>query len=185
MKELKRQLWHALFGVIIAYFILNSSPILFQSVTITTLIALYYLRYLLQRKYRIPVVEELLSNIGRKNELGDGSFYFLFGALIASLFFQQEVAAVSVLVLGVSDAVATIIGFYFGKIKIYGKKTFEGTAAFFISCFIIVNYYYGFIPGLIASLILAPVELIGGFNDNIVIPPLCSLTIVLNNIIIG
>ncbi|MBN1924182.1 MAG: hypothetical protein JW791_05515 [Nanoarchaeota archaeon] len=184
MRELKRQSFHALFGLTLGFLIYITPPIFFQSLTICLLIALIYLRFLLSRGYKVPVINDYLKSIGRKNEYGQGSFYFLLGALISSLFFEQRVAAVSVLVLGVSDAASTVIGKRFGKHKIYGSKTLEGSSAFFITCFAIVYYFYGLLPALFAGLILTPIELFGGFDDNVIIPPACSLIIVLSRFIV-
>jgi dolichol kinase len=184
MREMKRQLWHAMFGVLVAVLIMFTPPVFFQSLMIVLLLALYYIRVLVQRGYTVPIVNDFFKAFGRKNDVGDGSFYFIFGALIASLFFEPIVAAVSVLVLGVSDAVATIVGVNWGYYKLYKGKTFEGSTAFFISSYLTVYYFYGFWPALISALVLTPVELLGGFNDNIVIPPLCSVMIVLSQMLV-
>lgn len=184
MLELRRQLWHAMFGVIIAILIMFTPPFFFQSVMICLLFALYYIRVLVSRKYETPIIKDFFKLVGRKNDVGDGSFYFLFGSLIASLFFQPIIAAVSVLVLGVSDAIATIVGVQWGRYKIYKGKSFEGSAAFFLSCYTIVYAFFGFWPALISAAVVTPIELLGGFNDNIVIPPACSLTIVMTQILV-
>ena len=177
MREIKRQLWHALFGALLAVMIIATPKIFFQSVMICLILALIYLKIMVKRGYNIPIVENYFKYIGRKGETGEGAFYFLLGALISSIFFEQLIAAVSVLVLGVSDAASTIIGANFGKVKIFGTKTLEGSFSFFITCFLIINHFFGAVPGIICGLILTPIELFGGFNDNIVIPPACSLII--------
>lgn len=177
MRELKRQIWHAFSGTLLAFMIYYIGVPFFQGFAISAIIVLIFIKILLQRKYKLPIFSDFISVFGRKNELGDGSLYFFLGAFIASLFFEPLIAAVSVLVLGVSDAASTIFGFYFGKIKLYKSKTLTGSSAFFITCFLIVNFYYGFLTAIITAIILTPMELIGGFNDNIVIPPLCGLVI--------
>ncbi len=185
MKELLRQSFHAINGVLFFALILITPPIFFQSLMICLTIAFIYLKILVYKGYKVPIAQDYFKIIGRKKEDGEGSFYFILGALIVSLFFEPLVAGVAVLVLGMSDAASTIIGYYFGKVKIYKKKTLEGTSAFFLTTFLIISYFFNPIAGLISGIILAVIELYSGFNDNIVIPPACALIIVMTNLIIG
>ncbi|VVB74155.1 Uncharacterised protein [Candidatus Tiddalikarchaeum anstoanum] len=182
MSELFRKIWHAGSGILLAFIIYYLGPTFFQAVAISVIIFLMIIRVLKSKNYTIPLIDNYLSAFGRGRELGDTAMYFLLGAFIATLFFEKSIAAVSVLVLGVSDALATLVGIH-GRHKLYKKKTLEGSTAFFISSFLIINYFYGFFIAIIAGLSSTLVELFGGFDDNIVIPPLCSLIIQLLKII--
>jgi len=181
MGEYLRKLWHAMFGVIIGSMVYFWTPKTAQAAMISLIFGLLLLKMAVLRRYNIPVIKDylkVLTSERRVFEVGEGSMFFIFGSLIASLFFPKEVAAVSIIVLGVSDAAATMVGIN-SKRYIFGKKTIDGSLAFFISSLIILTIAYNFAIGLLISLVLTPIELVGGFDDNIVIPPACSLLIVL------
>ncbi|MCZ6696478.1 MAG: SEC59/DGK1/VTE5 family protein, partial [Acidobacteria bacterium] len=62
---------------------------------------------------------------------------FLASALITIIVFPRGIAIAALLFLTVGDPVAEIIGVNFGRIKIFGGKTLEGTLAGFLSCALI------------------------------------------------
>jgi dolichol kinase len=66
-----------------------------------------------------------------------GSSYFIFGALLAIILFPKPVTIVSLYILIVSDAMAAIVGTWWGKTRIFAKSL-EGSIAFFVSGIIIV-----------------------------------------------
>ena len=180
MSELLRKVWHASSGVVLALAIYCISPNFFQSFAICAIYGLILVHTLKKKGYKIPVIDDYIGSFGRGKELGDNSLYFILGAFISSLFFSKIIAAVSVLILGFSDAVATLVGKKFGKHELYKSKTLEGSLAFFISTFLIVSYFFGLIPGLIAGVVLALIELFGGSYDNLLIPVAGSLIIQLS-----
>ncbi len=59
---------------------------------------------------------------------------FLASALITIVVFPRGIAIAALLFLTVGDPVAEIIGVNYGRIKILGGKTLEGTIAGFLSC---------------------------------------------------
>ena len=188
MGEDIRQVWHAFMGTLIAAIIYCWNIRVTQAFFIALLFGLFFVRYLASRNYDTPFLKDylkVLTSKGRGKEMGDGAMFFIMGALISILFFPKNVAAISVLVLGISDALATIVGRR-SKHYIYGKKTLEGSSAFFLSAFLIIGLAYNFIIGLIVGLILTAIELFAGFDDNATIPPTGSLLIsLLKNIIVG
>lgn len=62
---------------------------------------------------------------------------FLASALITIIVFPRGITIAALLFLTVGDPVAEIIGVNFGRIKIFGGKTLEGTLAGFLSCALI------------------------------------------------
>jgi len=108
-----------------------------------------------------------------------GEIFLPLGVVSCALLFLPEnkmAFQFGILIMGISDALASLIGERFGKhiIRIFGqKKTIEGSVAFFISSIIIACF---FVPGLeyrvlIISFILTIVELlsIAGL-DNLILP---------------
>ena len=67
-----------------------------------------------------------------------GAFWLYFSCGLLLLLFPLIIALVSCSIVAVADSVSTIIGSNFGKHKIVGNKSLEGSLAFFISAFIVV-----------------------------------------------
>jgi glycerol-3-phosphate acyltransferase PlsY len=65
-----------------------------------------------------------------------GTSYMLIASLIAFLVFQRDIAVLALSFVAVGDAVATIVGKWIGKKKLFGK-TLEGDLACFVSCVLI------------------------------------------------
>jgi dolichol kinase len=132
------------------------------------------IRFYLLKGFKFKPFEPFIERFGRPMEVGLGAMNFFIGALITILFFSREYAAISVIVLGVSDGFATIMGFS-SKHKLYETKTFEGTTAFFVSSFLIIYLTTTLFQALLISIILALIELIAPVDDNVLIPPTCAL----------
>lgn len=63
-----------------------------------------------------------------------GTTYFLLGSFITIIFFEKDIA-ISVLLFTVfGDAISAIVGVKYGKIKLFGNKTLEGSFSFFLIC---------------------------------------------------
>ena len=73
-----------------------------------------------------------------------GSLYVLLAAIICTMSFSRNIAAISMIIMLVSDTAAAIIGKLYGRHKIYKNKTLEGSTAFFVS-------------GLIINMLCAPI----------------------------
>lgn len=108
-----------------------------------------------------------------------GTTYFLIGSLLTVILFAKPVAITALLFLVIGDAASAVVGTKWGRIKI-GKKSLEGSLAFFISCLFVVAILKYTYLGLdlklvlwgasVATLVeLAPLPI----NDNLSIP-LCS-----------
>ena len=73
-----------------------------------------------------------------------GASYYLLGCLIVVYFFEDiNLIMASLLVMSISDSVAALIGVKYGKTKIYGNKSLEGSFSFF---FINLNNFIYFHP---------------------------------------
>lgn len=115
-----------------------------------------------------------------------GLSYLLLGGLILLAFFERHVINLALLFLAVGDPLASYVGIRFGRDRILGNKTLQGTLAGFFACATIAGVYY-YLNGLMTErlLIVAPVsgligaatELIpiGKLDDNLTCPVLSAI----------
>ena len=116
-----------------------------------------------------------------------GEIYFPLSLGLLAVFFlpsHLRAAQFGLLVLGFSDAMASIIGESFGKHFIYikgHKKSFEGSAAFFITtCILIVIFFPSasftvYLVGILCAIILTLLELALIYGlDNLFLPILAA-----------
>jgi diacylglycerol kinase (CTP) len=66
-----------------------------------------------------------------------GTSFLLTGVMLSVILFPREIVLVVLLLLAFADPIASQIGIRYGKIKILGSKSLEGTAAAFSMCFLI------------------------------------------------
>lgn len=82
----------------------------------------------------------LFGKVLRKNELQGGmtaSTIVVASAAFTILIFRVEIAVVVLLFLSLGDSAAALVGKHFGRIKIVGSRTLEGSLAAFNTCLII------------------------------------------------
>jgi dolichol kinase len=116
------------------------------------------------------------------------SIPFVMGILLTLLTFPKIIALVAIFTLALGDPLSAIIGIKFGKRKISGNKTIEGSIAFFLSTFLVIITVFFFlyevtetniiIMAFIVSLITTGFELIPiRLDDNLTIPLFTAITI--------
>jgi dolichol kinase len=118
-----------------------------------------------------------------------GAFWFYFGAGLAFLLFPLYSASAAAAILAVSDSLSTIIGKRFGRHPVLGKKTLEGTAAFFASAFLVCTLFLNPFVGVTGAIAATFAELIpewrrisssrlsGLLDDNLLIPIVAGLVL--------
>ena len=126
---------------------------------------LYYkMVYSLEREknYKRPGIQALWANVG---------------ICLSFLFFGKYPAMVSVVVLAVGDALASIVGIKYGRRKIWGtNRSLEGTTAFFLFSFLVLLPFLGFVKALIVSFSSALVEALPlKLDDNFTVPVVAGL----------
>lgn len=80
-----------------------------------------------------------------------GASTFLLTVAALPFFFNQDVVVVSILVLSISDPLASIAGLFYPVKKIRREKSLTGSAVFFLSCLVILLF---FIPESIVYLLI-------------------------------
>lgn len=93
-----------------------------------------------------------------------GTTNFLIANLFCIIFFSKSVAIASLVFLTYGDAMATIIGKKYGKIRLFKGKSLIGTGSFFATC-VVLGIGIKFLPGIQLAF---PVVLIGAFVAAIV-----------------
>ncbi len=101
-----------------------------------------------------------------------GSSYVMISAVVTIWLFPKYHAIFGLLLLGISDTFAALVGKKYGNHQLF-NKSIEGTLAFFISS-MIITYYFSPIPflyAMIASVGAATIEVIPvKLDDNFTIP---------------
>ncbi len=106
-----------------------------------------------------------------------GEFFLFVGIVLALKLFPFIIGLIASLCVIFGDTVATIVGRYYGKRKIFLDKTLEGFLTSFFVCFVLISFFaesffFSFLLALFSSL----VELFAvGIDDNLLVPFLTGL----------
>ncbi len=94
------------------------------------------------------------------------------GVVLSLIFFSELIAYVTIAILACADSMATIIGKFYGRLKIpYNRnKSVEGSMAFFVTALICALFFLPLKTALIASFVSCIIETIPFKFDNISIP---------------
>ena len=138
------------------------------------------------KELNLLVIRKLPIRLKKKEVKGmSGSPYFLGGCLLTLILFKPVSAIGGIICLSIGDMAAVTVGKTFGRIKIAGEKTLEGTSGFIFFTLLIMFAlkHFGVIGfpavGMIAaSVISACVELIPWkIDDNLTIPLTAALVL--------
>lgn len=185
--ELRRQLFHLLYGPIIVllhYYDWLSLEILGGIVIGGALMSFMI------KKEKMGPVRWLLSHFERDHHMetfpGRGILFFTLGAFISLWLFPSAMAYAGILILSVGDAVTNLIGRRFGRIKtkLNPHKYVEGTLVGVLFSIPIAYYFVPHIAAAISASCIAmflemPHIRLFGFDidDNLTIPVAASLTL--------
>lgn len=171
--EIRRQLIHFLFGSLFIAMIALVGTALTLEILIACLLIGIIVSLILVKGHNIPIISPVVKEVEREHEKewpGKGAILFFLAAIIVILLFQNQIVvlgALSALIYG--DSASTIFGIKFGKHKIVGKRTLEGTIAGMLAMlpflFAIVS-----IPVAIATAIVSMLAELLPINDNFSIP---------------
>jgi len=101
-----------------------------------------------------------------------GSFYFLLGSLLTLLLFDARIAGPVIMVLAVSDPLASLVGRTLARTRFLGKSL-EGTCAFFLSSAAILAFFsLGVSRIILVAVVMTAAELFTRkpLDDNLTIP---------------
>lgn len=180
MKQLGRKFYHLLGGLVLLslYFLLGRENALIcygvlllivLAVDITRLKSPAFKRY----------IQSNLSSFIRPSEANKltGTASFVLGVGLTVFLYRSDIAAAAVCFLAVGDVAATTVGERWGRTKITGEKSLEGTLAFIAAAVLSgmllnlagIHLMHGLV--LAGALTAAAAELIPWrVNDNLAIP---------------
>ena len=121
-------------------------------------------------RLRLSFVQKHIKEGEKKGPTG--SFYFLLGSLLTLLLFDQHIAIPVIMVLAVSDPLASLVGRTLARTRFLGKSL-EGTSAFFLSSATILAFFsFGVLCVLLVALVMTAAELFTRkpLDDNLTIP---------------
>lgn len=183
-----RKIWHALavLVVIIGYHNLSRR----EGIIALSIAAGIFIAFDLLRQHIAPLNKVLVGIFNpfmRQHEINGtaGTTWLLAGVLIVALIFDKQIVKLTLFFLAVGDPVASYFGVRYGKDKIVGNKTFQGSLAAFAACFVIGLIFFVsegimierlLVVSLLSGLIGALSELIpvGKLDDNFTFPIISS-----------
>ena len=141
----------------------------------------------LKTKFFSDVAHRTFRRVMRENEMNSWSAttHLMLGVTTVILIFPREVATLAVGMLAFGDPISSIVGVLYGKDKILGNKSLQGTMAGFAICTIVAGlFYYSkglmleriVLVSILSGLIGAISELIpvGKMDDNFSFPILAA-----------
>jgi len=180
MKHIGRKLYHLFggLGLLSLYYLLGRR----NALVCYGLLFLVVLAVDITR-LRVPAfnqfIQTRLSSFIRKNEANKitGTAPYVLGIGLTLLFYRTDIATAAICFLAFGDVAATTVGERYGRTKIVGDKSLEGTLAFAViavaSGLALTVAGVRLAPGLIVAgaMVAAGVELVPlRVNDNLVIP---------------
>lgn len=182
--HLARKTWHML-GVLLMIAI-HERVSREMAITLLLLTMLVFVVPDILRQYSTKLNEifiGLFQSVIRENEVHklSGNSYLISGVLLLVLLFPAKIVTLTMFFLAFADPIASCVGIRYGKDKIMGQKSLQGTVAAFVICTLITFIYirsYGLmtenilIVSIVAGLIGALSELlpIGKLDDNLTLP---------------
>lgn len=186
-----RNLFHATNGIVavtLYHFFLTKEQALWVLGTIFAVFGTLEITRRFSDRWNDFLVDKVFGAISRPSEryrVNSATLYLLALIIIAAAFPKPAVEA-AILVLGLGDPMASLIGKRFGRRKLFRDKSVAGTAAFFVTSFVAVGVLLGLTAeGLSAArLVLAAggiavagavTELLSSrIDDNFSIPVVCA-----------
>jgi len=180
MKETWRQAVHLLVGTAIAISLAVFPPELSVPFYAAGLLAGSVLTDAVERGLRLPLISPLLDLLEREDAgPGRGAFYFVVATLGCLVLFDPFVAAVGVFALALLDSVSTLSGRRFGRHRLSNGKSLEG----FLVGVLVTSGALLFVLAPVTAVLTATaagiVELVSPVDDNLVIPPVVCLVLLL------
>ncbi|MDD1676480.1 MAG: phosphatidate cytidylyltransferase [Methanomicrobiales archaeon] len=171
MDEVARKVVHLVFGLGIAVLILFLPRDIVLGIIAVAVLSGCILSDALSRGFYVPLVSELVDRLERRNVVpGKGALYFATSALVSLIFFPTPVVVPAIVTLAVLDSIATLAGLHFGKRRVWGKKTLEGsvsgTVAAFAALILVLPLYHAVVVAMAAGIL----ELFTPVDDNLIIP---------------
>jgi len=173
-KELARKLFHAaaMLGTVLAsafIFQVFGMEAMKQFLLAVLLLVLVTEWIVLDLRLYLPFYRELERPTERSHM--HGSAYCLIGSLLAIQFFSLRIAFVATMMVALTDVVTGIVGMKWGKHRLIGSKTVEGTCSGLVVNVIIGSLLLPLDVGLAMAVTATVVEaVVSKIDDNLAVP---------------
>ena len=148
-QEIERKLIHlsSFWMVAVVYFLSEGWAIGFFSAAAAFVLVSEYIAYKKPRSWFAKGYSRIFTRVLRDKEKRkffrfSGAPYVLIAALLLVVFCPKVVTMFALSVLFISDSMAALVGKSIGRHRLFGHKTWEGTAAFILSGFVVVGIFY-------------------------------------------
>ena len=180
MNEYARQVVHIFFGIGIAVIIQTLGKDLALPVFLIILFWGLVLSDALARGHRIPLISSIVHNLERPGVLpGKGAILFVFSSIFCLFFFPVSVVVPPIVILAVLDGVAALVGRKYGRHRIGNGKSWEGTASGIAVTATVLCVLISPLRALGVSTIAGLIEIGTPIDDNLVIPPIMCLLLIM------
>ena len=100
-----------------------------------------------------------------------GATYYIIGTFLCIVIFDKNIAIVSIFFIVLGDTAAALVGKAWGRIKLIGRKSLEGSAACFIVCAVISVFWIDPVIGITGAFVATLAELLPlRIDDNLTVP---------------
>lgn len=100
-----------------------------------------------------------------------GATYYITGLLLCIILFEKSIAIVCIFFIILGDTAAALVGKRWGRTKLIGNKSLEGSAACFIVCLLITLFWINPIVGITGAFFATVAELLPlRIDDNLTVP---------------
>ncbi len=174
IKELLRKTTHlAGFFIPLIYIVLDKPKmILIAGAFVGIAVIVELLKWVSEsfRELFFRFFEFILRRHERKGAI-TGATYYIIGTFLCIVIFDKNIAIVSVFFIVLGDTAAALVGKAWGRIKLIGRKSLEGSAACFIVCAVISVFWIDPVIGITGAFVATLAELLPmRIDDNLTVP---------------
>ena len=176
-REFGRKFFH--FGTIVIplsyryLFGFNKKTFAFYLALFTLLVIIVEIARLKHKTFK-KIFNDFTGILLRKHEFNDftGATYLTISSIFCVIIFPPQIAFLAISFLIIGDTLAALIGIPFGKMKIFdGQKSFEGSLACFLGCFLFALIYIDPLIATVGAIAATTAEISNiRLDDNIKIP---------------
>lgn len=121
-------------------------------------------------KFFFQIFAPMLRRHERRGAM-TGATYYMISVFLCVLFFSKTLAIVCIFFMVLGDLAAALVGRMWGKTKLLGTKSLEGSIACFVVCAAIALVQLHPIIGIIGALVATIVEMMPfPIDDNLTVP---------------